>query len=274
MRWGVMKRGCAVCVGLSLLVGVHSAVAEEVAYDGIIEPHVIVALGSPAEGVVSEVLVDRSSLIKKNQTLVKLESSVEWSAVEKAKAMAGFSGEVALQKAQLAFAKRTHQRMNRLKAVSAYDKDQAATDVILTEQRLKKAKEAQTMARYELKKARSVLARRTIKSPIDGVVVERYVSAGEFVSTQPLLRIAQINPLRVEVIVPAQMFGKITPGMTAKIGPELAAYGEQIAKVTLVDRVIDSASNTFGVRLELPNPEYSLPSGLRCLVTFEVEQTE
>jgi hypothetical protein len=38
--------------------------------------------------------------------------------------------------------------------------------------------------------------------------------------------------------------------------------------VSVVDRVIDAASGTFGVRLELPNPNYELPAGLRCRVRF------
>ena len=33
--------------------------------------------------------------------------------------------------------------------------------------------------------------------------------------------------------------------------------------------MIDPASNTFGVRLELPNPDYRLPSGLKCTVRFD-----
>jgi hypothetical protein len=76
----------------------------------------------------------------------------------------------------------------------------------------------------------------------------------------------------VEVIVPAQMFGKISPGMTATVVPELLAYGEQTATVTVVDKVIDAASSTFGVRLELPNPDQQIPSGLKCLVRFEIEE--
>ena len=40
------------------------------------------------------------------------------------------------------------------------------------------------------------------------------------------------------------------------------------ATVAIVDRVIDPASNTFGVRLKLPNPDYRLPSGLQCQVRF------
>ena len=72
--------------------------------------------------------------------------------------------------------------------------------------------------------------------------------------------------------MPAQIFGKISPGMIAAIVPELPEYGKHTATVTIVDRVIDSASNTFGVRLELPNAERQLPSGLRCLVRFEIDE--
>ena len=80
-----------------------------------------------------------------------------------------------------------------------------------------------------------------------------------------------MDPLRVEVIVPAQKFGRIIPGMTATIVPELPEYGEQVATVTIVDKLIDAASSTFGVRLELPNAEQKVPSGLRCLVRFEFD---
>jgi multidrug efflux pump subunit AcrA (membrane-fusion protein) len=81
-----------------------------------------------------------------------------------------------------------------------------------------------------------------------------------------------MDPLRVEVIVPAQVFGKIRPGMVATIVPELPEYGEQTVKVSIVDRTIDSASNTFGVRLELPNAAWQLPAGLKCAVRFQIEQ--
>jgi membrane fusion protein (multidrug efflux system) len=43
---------------------------------------------------------------------------------------------------------------------------------------------------------------------------------------------------------------------------------EREGVVSVVDRVIDAASGTFGVRLELPNPNYELPAGLRCRVRF------
>jgi multidrug efflux pump subunit AcrA (membrane-fusion protein) len=187
--------------------------------------------------------------------------------------MAKFRGEIGLQQASLEFDKRVHRRLKRLNSVSAQDKDQAATEVELTRRRLEKARENSLLAEIELKKARAELSRCFIRSPISGVVVERYVSPGEYVDTKPLLRVAQIDPLRVEAIIPAEMFGKIQPGMTAAIVPELAQYGDLAAKVEIVDKVIDSASNTFGVRLELPNPEKKIPSGLRCEVRFEIEES-
>jgi len=257
---------------IAILVPVSSMYAETVEYDGLIEPYAVVDIGTPAEGIVDRVTVDRSSLVKKGQTLVVMESSVERAVLAKAKAMASFKSEIGLQKTQLAFAIRTADRFRKLDAIASFDKDQAATEIIRVRHRLKQAQEQSALANFELKKAQAIVNRCWVKSPISGVVVERFVSPGEYVDGQPLLRVAQIDPLRVEVIVPAQMFGRIIPGLTATIVPELPEYGEQIATVTIVDKLIDAASSTFGVRLELPNAERQMPSGLRCLVRFEFEQ--
>jgi len=247
--------------------------AETVEYDGLIEPNVVVDIGSPAEGIVDRVTVDRSNSVKKGQTLVVMESSVERAVLAKAKAMAAFGSEIGLQNTQLTFAIRTHDRFKSLKGIANYDKDQAATEILRVKHRLEQAREKITLAKLELRKAQAVVNRCSIKSPISGVVVERYVSPGEYVDSQPLLRVAQIDPLRVEVIIPAQVFGRITPGMTATIVPELPEYGEQVATVTIVDKLIDAASSTFGVRLELPNADQQMPSGLRCLVRFEIDKS-
>ncbi|MCP4117585.1 MAG: efflux RND transporter periplasmic adaptor subunit [Desulfobacteraceae bacterium] len=253
------------------MLWITAAWAETVEYDGLIEPDLIVEIGAPAEGIVTRVAVDRSSPVQKGETLVELESSVEQAALKKAEALAAFDGEIRMQRTQLAFAKRAHQRVKQLEAVSTHDKDLAATEIIQTGHRLGKAREKRSLARLELKKARAVLALRSIKSPISGVVAERYVSPGEYVNSQPLLRVVRIDPLRVEVIVPARIFGRITPGMTAAIIPELPEYGEKTATVTIVDKVIDPASSTFGVRLELPNTHRHMPSGMKCLVRFEIK---
>jgi multidrug resistance efflux pump len=38
----------------------------------------------------------------------------------------------------------------------------------------------------------------TIRSPVNGVVVERYLSPGEYIENQSVLKLAQIDPLNVE----------------------------------------------------------------------------
>ena len=242
--------------------------------DGIIEPLVITDVGTPVEGVVQDVMVERSNVVKTGQLLIKLDSTVEKALVDKARSRANNYGEIELQKEKLAFAERAHERINELfikQAISDQQKDEAYTEVTIARQRLQKAEEERKLAELELKQAEALLAQRYVKSPISGIVVERFISKGEFVDNQPLLRIAQIDPLRIEVIVPSHMFGKIKPGMKATVLPELQEFGNQAATVTIVDRVIDAASNSFAVRLEMPNPDYIIPSGLKCSVQFMLE---
>jgi len=91
---------------------------------------------------------------------------------------------------------------------------------------------------------------------------------GEVVDDETILRIAQIDPWRVEAILPSEWFGRVQPGARAEIIPEGAAELVRIAEAAIVDRIIDGASGTFGARMLLPNPDHDLPAGLRCRVRF------
>lgn len=271
MKHLLLHRIALMCI-LVFVNGAGTAFSEDLAeFEGLIEPSEMVDVGTPVEGIVDHVHVQRSALVKKGEPLVHLESSVESAVVERSRALAEVEGEIKLQQERLAFARRMHKRVEELynsEAISAEKKDEAATEVSLARARLQKAKENRMVARLDLERAQTMLDRRTIKSPISGIVVERFVSPGEFVDNQPLLKLAQLDPLRVEVILPAEMFKKIQTGMQADVKPESQADGSYSATVTIVDRVIDPASNTFGVRLQLPNPDYQLPGGLKCTVRF------
>jgi membrane fusion protein (multidrug efflux system) len=129
------------------------------------------------------------------------------------------------------------------------------------------------LADLELHKTSAEVAVRTIKSPINGVVVERYMSPGEFPKQERILKLAQIDPLRIEAYLPMSMLGKVAVGMEAQIKPEEPVTGTYKAKVTVVDRFVDAASGTLGVRLELPNSELKLPAGLKCTVRFPTIKT-
>ena len=62
--------------------------------------------------------------------------------------------------------------------------------------------------------------------------------------------------------------GLFEPYVIVEIGAPVEGI---VATVTIVDKVIDAASSTFGVRLELPNAKQQMPSGLRCVVRFDID---
>jgi multidrug efflux pump subunit AcrA (membrane-fusion protein) len=127
----------------------------------------------------------------------------------------------------------------------------------------------QHVLRDELVRAQALLNQRKIISPFDGVVVERLMSPGEYRSEQSqVLTIAKVDPLNVEVFAPIAFYGQTAVGWSAEIMPEAPVGGLYRATVTVVDHVVDAASGTFGVRLELPNPGNKLPAGLRCKALF------
>jgi len=64
--------------------------------------------------------------------------------------------------------------------------------------------------------------------------------------------------------VPVSMYAEVQLGGVATVLPELPGAAAMQARVSMVDKVVDPASNTFRVHLEMPNPNGALPAGLRC----------
>ncbi len=248
--------------------------AGAVELDGLIEPYMVANVGSGVRGVIKTVNVDRGDFVKKGQVVATLQSGVEQATVELARTRAETEAVIKSKETQLAFNLRKENRVEELykeEAVPFGEMDEAMTNRVLTELELQEAKENKRIAELDLQRATEVLQRLTIRSPINGVVVERFLSPGEFVEEQPILKIAQIHPLNVETIAPVDLFGSIKVGMQAEVRPEAPVGGVYTAKVKIVDRVIDAASGTFGVRLNLPNPDNQLPAGLKCKVSFPNE---
>lgn len=146
--------------------------------------------------------------------------------------------------------------------------DQAEAEARVAEQRVEQAREGQRVAQREFQLSNAQLSQREVRSPFAGLVVERYRTEGERIEREPVVRVARIDPLRIEAIVPAVQFGSIAAGQMATVKTDLPNYAVLSAKVTLVDRVIDPASNSFRVRLSLPNPGNRIPSGVRCRIAF------
>ena len=240
--------------------------------DCFIEPNQIVDVSSAAEGVMDELIVKRGDAVSKGQVLATLKSHVERATVELARARAERDQAIKAKSARVEFAQRRLDRNKELFSKSLISEqivDEAETDVLLAGLELGEFLEDRAIAELELKRAQEALEIRTIRSPIDGFVIEVSVIPGESIENRSLMKIVSINPLNVEVIAPVDLFGKIKKGMKASVIPEEPIGGKHTARVVIVDRVLDAASGTFGIRLELKNRNNRLPAGLRCEVSFK-----
>jgi membrane fusion protein, multidrug efflux system len=212
----------------------------------LLEPHMTVKIGTPVPGALAEVLVDRGQVVRKGQVVALLDSRAQVAAAELSRARVDYTVRRMAR----------NEELYRDELLSLQQKDEMETDAAL--------------ARLELLERETQVEIRRITSPINGVVVERLKGAGEYVQETEILELAQIDPLNVEVVVPVRYFGQISPGMTAQVTPEAPLDGMYPARVKIVDKVVDAASGTFGVRLEIPNRDLAIPAGLRCTARFEL----
>lgn len=271
MTSGLLRLITAVLLVFAL-VPVPGGEAANGTYDCTLEPHMTVSVGTAVEGLLDSVAVDRGDLVAKGEVIAALEASTERATVALALARAEIESTLKSSQARLEFGVRRWQRTDELfrkDLVPLRELDEAETQKVLAEIGVIEAAETKKISDLDLERAKVALALKTVRSPVDGVVVERLLSPGELVKQTPILKIAQIDPLRVEVMVPVTMLGKLTVGMRVQLTPEVPISKEPlVARVKVVDRVADAASGTFGVRLELPNPDYRLPSGLKCKARF------
>jgi RND family efflux transporter MFP subunit len=232
----------------------------------LVKPRVVVAVGSPIPGLLTQLSVDQGDAVKEGQVLATLEASLEQTEVEVARAKAEMEASITSTQVKAEFSKRKVGRARNLttsSAIASNEFDEAETEQRVTEAAHREALENKFLAQRQLARAEAALALRTIRSPITGLVIERYVSPGELVKDKPILQLAQMDPLQVEVLAPVSWLGKFTAGMPIDVRVNHAA-GFHRARVTVINPIVDSASDTFRVRLELPNPQYRIPSGVTC----------
>lgn len=233
----------------------------------LIEAERVAEVGSPTPAVVKEIHVERGQMVRKGQVLATLQSGVERAALDLASHRAQGQADQEAAATQATFTRDRAQRAEELFAqgfISQQALNQSRTEARVAEQQLARAREQSIAARYEQGLAAAQLSQRVIRSPIDGVVAERYLTVGERVEERPIVRIARIDRLKVLLVVPSSMYREVREGSQVGIWPDLPGSTRLAATVVNVDRVIDPGSNTFRVQAELPNADLTLPAGLRC----------
>ena len=243
-------------------------------FDCLIEPNQIVEIRSPVEGLIEKNHIERGDFVRKGQLLLELQSNVERANVAVAKQRAEMMGRIFTARSRVDYTSKKVERLQELLAqsfISNQARDDALVENRLAESELKDAMENQEQARLDYVRAMEVLNQRSLYSPFDGIVMDRVLNIGELAEAgtgrKALIKLAQVNPLRVEVLLSQKEYGGVRVGSRAIILPE-GLNSSYLAQVTIVDKVIDAASGMFGVRLALANPKGVIPGGVHCKVIF------
>ena len=252
----------------------YSAGAQDLSseiFDCLIEPKMSVLVGAPIQGIIDTLEVERSDFVEAGQVLATLRSEVEVAAMEHARVRATMESDIQAREADLELAEVNMRRIDELiekQLVSAQQRDEAFAQQQVARMALRQARDNKRLYEHEYVRAREIVEQRIVRSPISGVVVEVRAYPGEFVFENPIVAVAKIDPLRGEAILPARYFGSMNEQMIASIEPEIQSATPLSGVVSSVDRLIDAASGTFSVYLELPNSDNATPAGQRCTVTF------
>ena len=120
--------------------------------------------------------------------------------------------------------------------------------------------------------ARQQLEYTMVRAPYPGIVTERLVEVGEAVTPgQPLMSGLSLDQLRVRVDLPQQVALEVRENPRAVI--ETVTQAVEPTRITVFP-VADAATNTFRVRLELPEGQFGLYPGMFVKVAFMVGDGE
>ena len=237
----------------------------------LIEPERSAEVGASIVGTVDVVEVERGDPVRKGQVLATLRADVERANVAAARNRSMNDGEI---QATRALRENARERMLgagalfKLGGSSALELDQAKAEFESADGRYLQAMQNRRTAVAEYQVAQAQLTQRTIRAPFDGVVVDRLVHPGERVDGKPMFRVASLSPLRVEIVAPTALYAVLKEGMRVEVTPEYPSARTVVGEVARIDRQVDAASGTFRARLNLPNPQGDIPTGLRCRVTW------
>ena len=240
--------------------------SREFRLDGEVEAINMATVSAQTRGTIQQILVDVDDYVEKGGVIIHLKDVSQQASLKKA--LAGEKEAIS----HLAKAKDEYKRVKDIyakKVVSKSKMDEATHALSASKARLESA-------RANLEEAREQLSYTRVKAPYSGIVTQRHVEVGETV--QPgakLMTGVSLDKLRVNVDVPQSLINKIRVYGKAFIYTD-AAIGEKQVKVEVekitVFPIADRASNTFKVRLDLPQGITGLFPGMfvkASLVTGE-----
>ncbi|HEY8430958.1 MAG TPA: efflux RND transporter periplasmic adaptor subunit [Sandaracinaceae bacterium] len=130
-------------------------------------------------------------------------------------------------------------------------------------------------ARAALSQATTSAAEATVRAPFAGEIADRRVSVGEYVSPQtPLVTLVRTDPLRIELQVPQRHLTAVQPGQTVVLSVDAIEGRTFEARVRYVSASVRQDTRGLTVEAVVPNPDRLLRPGLFATARLETGGTE
>jgi len=116
----------------------------------------------------------------------------------------------------------------------------------------------------------------SIRAPISGVVAERKIKVGNMVlPNQATFRVTSLDPLLAVLHVPERQIGKLRVGQLAKLGVDAVRDKEFVGKLTRISPVVDPATGTVKVTVEMHDPSRQMKPGMfaRLNIIYDVRKS-
>ena len=246
-------------------------VVQTVSANGTLNPVVLVSVGTQVSGTVKKLYVDFNDKVKAGQPLLELDDALV-SASERQSAAT-----VANAQAGLELAMANEQRVRKLleqEFVSKQEYDQSV-------QALKSARAQLAQAQAQNARDRANLGFTTIRSPVDGVVIDRVVDLGQTVAasfqTPTLIKIAQdLAEMRIDTSFAEADIGSIREGQKAKFTVDAFPNRnfEGVVQQIRLNPTTQQNVVTYNVRISVANPDLLLLPGMTAYVTIGVQRRE
>jgi HlyD family secretion protein len=260
-------------------------VVEVVQATGTLQANRIVAVGSKVSGVIDELNTDFNQVVRAGQVLAKVNTDLLETQVRIQEAnIARQEVDLANQRVQLEDSQRSFERTKELFAkqlVTQQALEAAELQVKSRQAQIASAEKSMISAQVNLDQARLNVTEATIKSPIDGVVINRVVDRGQTVvgsqSATKFFDIAtDLTTLKLEGGVDEAEIGKVRTGMTVRFTVDAYPNQNFEGRITMVRLNPTTQQNvvTYTTVAEIPNPDLRLRPGMTASMRIEVSRRD
>jgi membrane fusion protein (multidrug efflux system) len=218
---------------------------------GSLRSHESVTVSPEIGGRVAEILVTEGEAITAGTRIATLDQSVYLAELARAEASLSMSS-ANLKRAIDLLEKKVGTARAKDEAEAAWKADEAAIAL-----------------------ARARLDKTVITAPFDGILGLRSVSVGQYIEPgDAIIKIEDIDPLKVDFRVPEIYFAKVRVGQPIKLTIDALQGAAVAGKVFAIDPLIDVAGRSIVIRAELPNGDFRLRPGLFARVTLVYDTIE